>query len=183
MRFFFFGTLMDPDVMAAVIGHAPDHHVRAPARLVGYRRVQVAGETAPMLAAASGTALDGLLVEGLRAPELDRILFFESVEYQPREVSVTTDAGTEVAARVFLSGDRADPRADPWVFSEWQIQHKAQSLREAAIWMGLYGHVDIVEAERLWDQALATGQALDDMVAAVRRGAHRSHRSDTAESA
>lgn len=171
MRFFFFGTLMDRDVMAVVLGRAPGHLVRRPAALAGHRRVQVAGETFPMLTPDPAGTVEGVLTDGLAASELDRILFFESVEYASRAVEVVADGSDRVTAQAFLPSERAGEGASLWDFADWQRQHKAQALREAVIWMGLHGHLDSAEADRLWDEALASGEALDAMVRRVQAAA------------
>src|SRR5690606_34715685 len=74
MRYFFYGSLADPDVLAAVLGRA---RVRAvPATLDGWRRWRVAGETYPLIAPAPGERVDGVAVEVTHA-EARRLAWYE----------------------------------------------------------------------------------------------------------
>ena len=170
-------------MLAAVIGRSPDHHRRQSAWLDGYRAVRLARETSPILVEAAGARLEGLLVQGIEKTERDRILFFESVAYDHKPISVSLGDGSFAEAHAFLASAQARSDDALWTFSDWQLRHKAQSLREAALWMALYGYVDAEEGERLWDEALATGEALDRMVQRVRRGLLSGGPRDTAESA
>lgn len=64
LRYFFYGTLMDRAVLAAVLGRAPAAPPRA-AILHGYRRMFRHGASYPVLAPAAGEAVSGVVVEGL----------------------------------------------------------------------------------------------------------------------
>ena len=54
MRFFFFGSLMDPAVASIVLGREIRAEQYAPATLVNFRCVRVAEETYPALVPALG---------------------------------------------------------------------------------------------------------------------------------
>ncbi|MEE8559476.1 MAG: gamma-glutamylcyclotransferase family protein, partial [Alphaproteobacteria bacterium] len=79
MRYFFFGTLMDPDVRALVIGGpAPASRIE-PATLAGFRRVHVAGRSYPMLISDALGRVEGCLVRGLDGRARARIGQFEGI--------------------------------------------------------------------------------------------------------
>ena len=188
MRFFFFGTLMDRDVLDAVVGQASAGqlaigqpaigqqtagqqtavHGRRPAWLDGFRRMTVAREAFPMVLPAPGHRLEGVVVEGLSAADIDRILFFESIEYAPRTIDVALADDSRLSARCFLTNDGVEYNGETWDYGQWLNAHKADCLRETRLWMALYGHVDCQAADRLWDEALAAGRPLEEMVAEVR---------------
>ena len=176
MRFFFFGTLMDRDVLDVVVERAPlvggvggpAVHARQPAWLDGYRRVTVQRETFPMVVAAPGQRMEGVVVEGLNATDIDRILFFESIEYAPSTIDVSLADGSPLSAQCFLTNEGIGHKGDVWEYERWLSDHKADCLRETRLWMALYGHVDCHEADSLWDAALAAGRPLEDMIAEVR---------------
>jgi len=168
MRFFFFGTLMDRDIMEAVAGHAvPDEHFR-PSRLPGYQRVVVQRETFPMLLEVPDAEVEGVVVEGLSTLALDRIHFFESVEYEAMRVEVILDGGDRAAAHLFSATERASHSGEAWSFTDWQARHKEKELRETFLWMGLYGFLEPDHANDIWDETLAGGRDLIDLVREVR---------------
>jgi len=169
MRFFFFGTLMDKDIMEAVAGHALPDNRFLPSRLTGYRRVVVRKETFPMLLEAPGAEVDGVVVEGLSAGALDRIHFFESVEYEARRVDVMLEDGARTAAHLFAATDYAANSGEDWSSEVWQARHKEKGLRETFLWMGLYGFLEPEHANGLWDETLAGGRDLIDFVREIRR--------------
>ncbi len=170
MRFFFFGLLRDSDVLELVTGRpwAADRFTGA--RLADARLVHLRDETFPMLVAAPGVWVPGVLVEGLAESDLDRIGFFESVEYQPSTVEVELQGGGGIEARAFAATARAAPHEEPWSFENWSLHHKARALRETELWMALHGHLSAEEADRRWDAARAAGQTIEDMVREVRGG-------------
>ncbi len=168
MRFFFFGLLRDADVIERVTGRPWTADRFTGARLAGARLVSLRGETFPMLVAAPGVWVPGVLVEGLTESDLDRIGFFESVEYRPATVEVELRAGGRVAARAFAATLRAVHHEEPWSFEIWRRRDKARALRETELWMALFGHLSAEEADRRWDAALAAGQTIEDLVREVR---------------
>ena len=93
MRFFFFGSLRDHDVLEVVIGRSFPHRAFPAAQLPAHRLERMAKETFPLLVAAPGSRAPGVVVEGLEAADIERIHFFESVEYEPRLHTVELAAG------------------------------------------------------------------------------------------
>ncbi len=168
MRFFFFGLLRDADVLERVTGRLWTADRFTGARLADARLVRLRGETFPMLVAAPGVWVPGLLVEGVTESDLDRIRFFESVEYQPATVEVELQVGGRVEARAFATTLRAVHDEEPWSFVVWRLRDKARALCEAELWMALHGYLSVEEADRRWDAALAAGQTIEDLVREVR---------------
>jgi len=168
MRFFFFGLLKDRDVLEMVLGRAISEQPFGAARLPGYKVVALRGESYPALAPDPGSAVDGLLAECLSASDIDRIEFYESVEYETATFEVERPDGARVEARAFVATARAVPHeVQAWRFEDWRARHKARDLRDGALWMKLYGRVSAEEADRLWDKALAQGRTVEDFVSEV----------------
>ena len=172
MRFFFFGLLRDAEVLELVIGRPWTADRFTSARLAGSQLVRLRGETFPMLVTAPGVWVPGVLARGLTASDLDRIGFFESVEYQPATVEVEVSSGECVEARAFATTRRAVHDEAPWSFEDWRRRDKARALRETELWMALYGHLSAEEADRRWDAALAAGQTIEDLVREVRKSSN-----------
>jgi len=121
--FFFYGTLMDGDVLAAVIGRrlAPDHVDAAVLR--GYRRVYVADAWYPMLISDPGGDVTGCLAAAIDGREADRISRYEGVEYDLQTVAVTGTRRGPVQAQIYMArpGVRASDRV--WDLDAWRRRY------------------------------------------------------------
>jgi len=170
MSYFFFGTLMDADVMEAVIGRPLPPAWARPARLSGYRRVCLREEPFPVLVPAAGMSVLGIVVDWLNAEDIDRVLFFESIEYAPLEVIVAVDGGGRESAMVFADSGAAERRDTPWDITVWAARQKAEDLRLTRLWMAFYGRYDIATANRLWDEAVTAGRPLEDLLRSASAG-------------
>lgn len=100
MNFFFYGTLMDEDVRALVVGRRAPPSACRPAVLAGYRRVFRDGAAYPILVRARAsegdgvTRVDGCLVAGLSKREISRLKVFEGEEYELTDLPVRTPSRT-----------------------------------------------------------------------------------------
>ncbi len=130
--FFFYGTLLDPDVRAAVIGRpVPAEHLRA-ATLIGYVRRYRANASYPVLVPSEGARVDGLLVSGVRPPEVERLIAFEGDEYALIEIPVSPSHGTPLTAATFLSLPTVPATSEAWAFEPWRRRHKQAYLLRIA---------------------------------------------------
>lgn len=131
MQLFFFGTLMDPEIRALVMGRDVDSDRLQPAIAQGFRRVFVAGRHYPMLLKHSSGWVEGTLISGVDAQSLHRLQVYEGWEYSLRPIQVQTQSGHKVMAHVFMCppGIEAKPRA--WRLDEWQRRHKRTFLPKA----------------------------------------------------
>ncbi len=121
-----------------------------------------------MLVGNPGAWVPGVIVEGLAGADLERIHFFESLEYKPCTVEVEPLDGGRVEARAFAATARTAHDDEDWRFEDWVARHKTQDLRETELWMAFFGHLEIAEADRRWDEALAAGRSIEDLVREVR---------------
>lgn len=149
MRLFCFGTLLDAEVRALVIGRAVPDSAIAPAALPGFRRVAVPGETYPALVVDPAGMVEGLIVGPLTARELERVQFFEGFEYALEEIEVLS-AGTACRALACLATEELIPGAAPWDLTAWAAAHKPRFLDDSAVYMEQFGQMDVYAADAVW---------------------------------
>jgi hypothetical protein len=124
MRFFFYGTLLDPDVTALVLGRRLPPSAFLPARLSGYVRRRAVGKGYPVLARRRGGSVSGAVVGGLTARDVARLAAYEGPNYRIAALPVRLQ-GRLVTVSVFEpNGPGLQPSADPWDLAAWQSRHK-----------------------------------------------------------
>lgn len=127
MRLFFYGTLMDADIRAAVMGGAAPAPV-APATARGWRRVRVSGRPYPTMVAHPTGRVDGLAVSDIDESRLRNLLTYEGPEYHLEIIAIGLECGTSVAAATFLCNPGPGPVPRMWRFGDWLRRHKSASL-------------------------------------------------------
>ena len=167
MRFFFFGSLRDGQILEVVIGRPLPQRALPAASLPGYRLERMARETFPLLVEAVDEVAPGVVVEGLLEADIARIHFFESIEYEPQTHTVDLAAGGRRACQIFAATAAGGRTGEAWRYEDWRPRHQARELREARLWMAFYGLLSPAEADRLWDQAVAEGRPLEDLVTEI----------------
>ena len=136
MRYFFYGSLTDPDVLAAVLGRP---RVRAvPAVLEGWRRWRVAGEDYPLIAPASGGRVEGILADVAPA-EARRLAWYEGDDFAPRVLSVAPRSGEPLQALVFVPRPDLAHAGETWDPRVWARKRKEPLLAAARRWMAFEG--------------------------------------------
>jgi hypothetical protein len=135
VTFFFFGTLMDRDVLAVVLGREVGTGELAPARLAGMRRVAAAREPYPLLVPDRRGVVEGVLL--LRPGRRDevRIRHFEDEEYVERRVAVRRADGALLTARAFFAIEALGRSDRPWDLASWAALHKEAYLPRCREWM------------------------------------------------
>lgn len=149
MRLFFFGTLMDRDLLSVVLSRPADGLHLAHAQVSGFVRRQTAEEAFPILVPQADGQVDGVVAGGIGYGDIDRLLFFEGGEYTLAELVVTTDHGRS-DAHLFASTGRLTATDQPWSFNAWQTLHKGLALVEAEMLMALYGTMSLAAADAQW---------------------------------
>lgn len=133
--FFFFGTLMDRDVLTQVLDRpVADVELRA-ARLPGYRRVATAKEAYPMLVPDAAGAVEGVLLRRPSARDEVRIRHFEEDEFADRRVTVELLDGRRIPARAFFAVEDLEAAPHGWDFGTWARNDKARYLQRCRDWM------------------------------------------------
>ena len=149
LSFFFYGTLMDPDLQAAVLGG------RLPAGisvvLAGYRRRLVTGQDYPAIAPAKNASVSGLLVAGVSPAMAARASIYEGDQYDAVSLTVTTADGAACDAWTFLP--QADVRLSTrdWSLDTWQQQHKSRALTSARTFLSTAPAGGLRRAETVWE--------------------------------
>ena len=135
MPFFFFGTLMDRDVLEIVLGRTVAQGELAPALLRGYRRVCTAMQPYQMLKPDPDGLVEGMLLMEPSRRDVARIRHFEDEEYVERATMVHSASGRTLEARVFFALAGMGETEEPWSPDSWASRHKSVFLRQCHEWM------------------------------------------------
>lgn len=130
LSFFFYGTLMDPDLQAVVLGGRLPEGVSAV--LAGYRRRLVAGQDYPAIAPVKGASVSGLLLDGVSPTMAARASQYEGPQYTAACLAVTAEDGTIRDAWTFLPVRGVRLSARDWSLDIWQQRHKILALESAS---------------------------------------------------
>lgn len=134
MDYFFYGTLMDEDVLARVAKRRFAPGESEAAWLDGFRCRFVEGAWYPMLVADADGRVRGRLVRDIAPAEAERIHYFEGDEYEPQTLPVTTRRGT-VTATTFMAKPTLKASEEPWDLTRWRRRHKRIYLMRLARWL------------------------------------------------
>jgi hypothetical protein len=135
LPFFFFGTLMDRDVLEIVLGRPIAKDELTAARLRGYRRVRTATRPYPMLKPDPDGVVEGMLLMEPSSRDAARILHFENEEYVARRTTVHPASDRALKARVFFALPEMGATEEPWEPDSWASRHKGVFLRQCHEWM------------------------------------------------
>lgn len=129
MRFFFYGTLRDADVLESVLGRpVPTADVRA-ASLRDHRAVAVTGDTYPVAVPQPGAVMPGIVVSGLDAGDEARLHHYEGSGYDLAHVTVDLPTGRGIGATMFVPHDGIAHDDRDWRLEDWTRGSKAEWLR------------------------------------------------------
>lgn len=148
LSFFFYGTLIAPDIRAAVLG-GPSPFVQH-AMLSGFRRSPVAGRDYPGIAPAPGRSVDGLLVTGIGPAMAARISWYEGGEYEPVSRTVITDDRQHITAWVYAPRPTVRLAPGDWSLTDWQSRRKRAALRWISAAMHRLPKSDLDRSVRRW---------------------------------
>jgi gamma-glutamylcyclotransferase (GGCT)/AIG2-like uncharacterized protein YtfP len=132
---FFFGTLMDLDVLAYLLQRPVDLDDLRPASITGFRRVCAKGASYPVLVAEDKGVVQGRLLRRASRRDIARINHYESGEYLAELRHVVTAEGQEVAAWLYLGLDHIVAGDEPWSLADWQRRHKRRFFAACDRWM------------------------------------------------
>ena len=133
MRFFFYGTLIDPDVRRVVLGARAAAAIDLrDAVLVNWERRAVRGVSYPVILPRAGGRVDGLLASGVDAQGQRRLVAYEGEGYDLVRVSVSLARGATKAAVVFAPSSGGPLKADmaAWDYARWVRDSKRAFMRE-----------------------------------------------------
>lgn len=124
---FVYGTLRDPDLVAAVLGRRlPTVY---PARAPGWKAVHYPRRIYPALVRSPGAAAKGLLVTGLTPFERDLLDAYEGEEYRRTPIATMLSDEPELhEADAYLPVVAVPTDSHEWSLSRWQAEHKPRVL-------------------------------------------------------
>jgi hypothetical protein len=124
MRFFFYGTLLDRDVTALVLGHRLPPSAFVPAVLPGWSRWRVQGGSYPISIPDRKGQVAGAVVRGLSARDVARLAAYEGAGYRVSPLNVRID-GLLTTVSVFEPiVSKLKPTNRPWELALWQRDDK-----------------------------------------------------------
>ena len=128
MRFFFYGTLLDRDVTALVLGRRLPPAAFTPAALPGHARRRIRGASYPIAVRDPKSDVTGAIVGGLSARDVARLAAFEGARYRIAPLKVRI-AGVLSIVSVFAPlEERFQPAGGSWELTSWQRRHKRAFL-------------------------------------------------------
>ena len=157
--FFFYGSLMDLELLEAVLGRKADDLTLSPGWLKGYVAETAARYTFPTLIENRTGRVDGILVRGLTQADVDRIAYFEDEEYSTIVADIAT-AETDVTATLYVATKRLKSSGTRWSFDDWRKHDKPLLLAVTRKVMAEhYGVTPINEIDAVWHRVKAELEA------------------------
>ena len=124
MRFFFYGTLLDRDVTALVLGRRLPPQAYTAASLPGHARRRVQGASYPIVIADPCGEVPGAIVGGLSARDVAHLAAYEGPGYRVARLRVKLRGRmTEVSVFEPIQS-RLKPSRELWDLTLWQRRHK-----------------------------------------------------------
>jgi len=124
VRFFFYGSLLDPDVTALVIGRRLPPNAWRPATLPGFSRRKAKGVSYPVAVRDPKGMVQGAVVGGFSKREVQRLTAYEGPRYHTVPLKVRMH-GRIVTVAVFEPKEKAfQPVDGMWSLAEWQRRDK-----------------------------------------------------------
>ena len=124
MRFFFYGTLLDRDVAALVLGRRLPASSFAPALLPGWSRWRVQGGSYPISIPDRKGSVAGAVVGGLSARDVAHLAAYEGAGYRISSLKVRLDGALTRVSVFEPIVSKLKPTSRPWDLALWQRQDK-----------------------------------------------------------
>jgi hypothetical protein len=129
MRFFFYGTLRDRDLLSLVLGRPVARDALKPAMLRDWRCRPARGKTYPIVVRERGAVTEGDVIDGVSANERRRLAIHEGEGFDPIRAFATIGGGTPLGVMLFAPSSKAPPALDgDWSLDEWRLRHKARAM-------------------------------------------------------
>lgn len=124
MRFFFYGTLLDSDVAALVLGRRLPPTAFVPASLPGHARRRVKGGSYPIVVRDPRGEVPGAIVGGLSARDVARLSAYEGPRYRIAPLRVKVGGALTTVSVFEPVENRFQPVSGSWDLAVWQQRHK-----------------------------------------------------------
>ncbi len=126
MRFFVYGTLLDYDVTALVLGRRLPPQAFTPATLPGHRRWRVQGGSFPIAIPDRKGEVKGCIMGGLSARDVARLAAYEGSGYRVESLNVRTAGGLTRVSVFAPIVQKLKPSNRPWDLVLWQQRDKRE---------------------------------------------------------
>ena len=157
--YFFYGSLMDVDLLEAVLGRKADHLSFLPGWLDGYAVERAAGYTFPTLVESRTGRVNGVLTRGLTPDDAERVAFFEDEDYEQIVLDIST-ADSDISARLYVASPRLKSSGESWSFDRWRKHDKPLLLAiTRKLMRDHYGITPISEIDAVWHRIKAEIEA------------------------
>lgn len=124
MRFFFYGSLLDRDVTALVIGRRLPPTAWVPASLSGYTRRKAKGVSYPVAIRDPKGTVQGAVVGGFSKREVERLIAYEGPRYHIVPLKVRIGGRLTVVSVCEPKVKAFQPVDGTWSLEEWQRRDK-----------------------------------------------------------
>jgi hypothetical protein len=124
MRFFFYGTLLDLDVTALVLGRRLPPSAFLPAVLPGWSRWRVQGGSYPISIPDRKGQVAGAVVRGLSARDVARLAAFEGSGYRVSSLNVRIGGVLTTVSVYEPIVSKLKPTNRSWDLALWQRNDK-----------------------------------------------------------
>jgi len=124
MRFFFYGTLLDRDVTAIVLGRRLPPQAFLAASLLGHARRRAKDATYPVVIPDPFDEVEGAIVGGLSRRDVARLAGYEGPGYRIAPLRVKVGGALTTVSVFEPIQTRLQPSGDPWDLALWQRRHK-----------------------------------------------------------
>jgi len=128
MRFFFYGTLLDGDVTALVLGRRLPPAAFTPASLPGHSRRKVKGASYPIAVRDPRSEVAGAVVRGLSGRDVARLAAYEGPGYRVAPLKVRIGRALSPVSVFTPVEARFQPTRGSWDLATWQRRHKRMFL-------------------------------------------------------
>lgn len=147
--FFFYGTLLDPDVRRLVLGRDLEPASLHEAVLADHRIARARGKTYPILAAKRGAKAHGLVASHLDDRDAARLFHYEDDGYRTVELDLAVFEG-RISAWAFMPGPRMKALPVDWSYVAWRRNVKARVMPGIVAWMADYPGTGALPLYRRW---------------------------------
>jgi gamma-glutamylcyclotransferase (GGCT)/AIG2-like uncharacterized protein YtfP len=119
-NFFVYGSLLAEEVLQLLFGRVP---TSSNAVLRGFLRHSITGKQYPIIIPTIPTdSVRGKVLHGITADETRILDYFESDEYDRKEVVVTTDEGKELVAYTYVATADTHEQLKDQLIREWDYE-------------------------------------------------------------
>jgi gamma-glutamylcyclotransferase (GGCT)/AIG2-like uncharacterized protein YtfP len=128
MTVFVYGTLRDPSILNAVLGH--DRVLSVKGWADGYAARLAYGHPFPMLRPMADSSAEGLLLLNLDEADIAALDSFEGETYQRQAIMIRSENGKEYADIYIDDGSYSD--GGVFILSEWKMSHRDKFITSFA---------------------------------------------------